>query len=301
MSSPPSARMVLGLIGNPVAHSLSPAMQEAALQASGIPGSYVLFHVDSANLVDALRGIRALGIRGVNVTVPHKSAVMAHLDEIDPAAQAVGAVNTIVSRGGVLQGYNTDVAGVEGMLADAHVTVPGARCVVLGAGGAARAAAYALITNGAQDVVIAARRPERAAELCAQLAEQLGQSALRSADLSQISHAFATADIVLQSTSATLEPATQTRQVDRESSAKTFSDSLPWASLQANRWVIDLVYKPRKTTVLSRAEREGHRTVRRPWHAASPRRGSVQSLHRDACPRRGYARSAACCPDRSRA
>src|SRR5216117_2872865 len=124
------------LIGNPVEHSLSPAIHNAAFQHLGLNFVYVAFTVEDAE--GAMRGIRALtGIRGVSVTIPHKVAVLRYLDEIETTARNIGAVNTIVADRGVLTGYNTDASGALAALRAADVSPDGRRVLLLGSGGAA--------------------------------------------------------------------------------------------------------------------------------------------------------------------
>lgn len=136
---------VLGVIGDPVAHSFSPDMHNAAISALCVDYAYVAFHVLPDRVRDAMRGLRGLNIRGLNVTIPHKLTVMAHMDRISEEALAVGAVNTISFEDGELIGYNTDVYGVLTALREiAGIKSFPAHCVVLGAGGAARAVTYAL-------------------------------------------------------------------------------------------------------------------------------------------------------------
>lgn len=161
---------ILGIFGNPVAHSLSPLMQNAALQAAGFDAVYVPFLVTPAQLGDAVRAIRTLGLLGVNLTIPHKEAACTLVDELDPAAALIGAVNTIVHREGRLIGYNTDGLGLLRTLRDdLHLTLPGRRALILGAGGAARAAAVALARAGAAWVGVANRTHERAVGLVGEL------------------------------------------------------------------------------------------------------------------------------------
>ncbi|MCA9530809.1 MAG: shikimate dehydrogenase (NADP+), partial [Myxococcales bacterium] len=131
--------MVLGIFGWPVEHSRSPAMHNAALAAVGLDATYVPFAVRPDALGRAVEGVRALGIRGVNVTLPHKQAIVPLLDELDEAARAIGAVNTVSHERGRLLGSNTDAPGLVRALEAAGVRAAGARVVVLGAGGAARA------------------------------------------------------------------------------------------------------------------------------------------------------------------
>lgn len=169
-SSPISGRTrVVGIIGDPVAHSRSPAMHNAAFAALGLDFVYVPFAVRAADLGDAVRAVRALGLVGVNVTVPHKEGVLRHLDEISERARAVGAVNTIVNRGGRLCGDNTDVTGFLAALRHAGMRVRGRRAVVVGAGGSARAVVAALCGAGAASVTIANRTRPRAVRLARRL------------------------------------------------------------------------------------------------------------------------------------
>ena len=142
--------IVCCLIGDPVDHSLSPSIHNAAYVALGLNYMYTAFRV--TKLQEALGGIRALGIRGVSVTAPHKTRVMAYLDEIDETAQIIGAVNTIVHTDGILKGYNTDSSCAIAALEE-KIILKGKRIVLLGAGGAARAIAYGLEQKGS-DVLI---------------------------------------------------------------------------------------------------------------------------------------------------
>ena len=138
---------IVGVIGYPIAHSLSPRMHNAAIRAWGINWRYLPFQVAPENLEKAIEGMRGLGIRGLNVTVPHKQAVMRFLDWVSPEASAIGAVNTILNEGKRLSGYNTDVEGILAALQfGARLEKLPEKVVVLGAGGAARGIVYALTT-----------------------------------------------------------------------------------------------------------------------------------------------------------
>ncbi len=245
-------RQVYGILGWPVAHSRSPAMQEAAFRALGIDAVYVPFPVRPERLADAVAGLRALGIAGANVTLPHKEAVIALLDEVEPDARAIGAVNTIVRSGDRLLGANTDAPGLVRALAEAGFEPKGTRAVVLGAGGAARAAVVGLARAGAALVTVAARRLDRAEALAEELAPVSGGTALAAADLARLGEAFAQADLVVQATSATLEGRAE---------AEAFAASLPLDALPAQATVNDLVYEPRETAVLRRARARGLCTV----------------------------------------
>ncbi|HBT83519.1 MAG TPA: shikimate dehydrogenase [Desulfuromonas sp.] len=162
---------VYGILGDPVAHSLSPLMQNAAFAASGIDAVYVPFHVPPSELAAAVAGLRSLAVCGVNLTIPHKEAILPLLDEVDEAARQIGAVNTVVNRTGKLSGYNTDAGGFLASLADdLNISARGRRGLLLGAGGACRAAAVALASEGAAQVVIANRNSARAVALAAKYA-----------------------------------------------------------------------------------------------------------------------------------
>jgi shikimate dehydrogenase len=159
---------VIGIIGDPVSHSLSPRLHNAAFAALGLDYIYVPFPVRAGDVGAAVAGLAALGLRGANVTIPHKGAVMPFLDEVSEDARLAEAVNTIVvEAGGRLQGHNTDVEGVRGALVAAvGDTLPGEPALVLGAGGAARAAALALARLGCTLTVVN-RTPAGAERLAA--------------------------------------------------------------------------------------------------------------------------------------
>jgi len=172
------------LLGDPVAHSLSPALQNAAFAAAGLDAVYVALRVDAAGLPGLLRGLAAAGVFG-NITVPHKEAAAVLLDRGSDAVAATGACNTFWVEGGRLCGDNTDVVGVRAAAEALLGTLRGARALVLGAGGSARAAVWALVQAGAE-VTVRGRRPERAAALAAHfgacgVAVRLASGALRGA------------------------------------------------------------------------------------------------------------------------
>src|SRR3954447_3454506 len=147
---------VLGVIGWPIAQSKSPAMQNAGLRALGLDWSYVKLPVRPDQLTAAIRGAQALGFRGLNVTIPHKEAVLG-LCEPDPLAREVGAVNTVIFESDRVLGFNTDVHGFRMLLAETGVQ-PGGRALILGAGGAAKAVAMGLLTAGHRDIRVMSRR-----------------------------------------------------------------------------------------------------------------------------------------------
>lgn len=237
-----------GVIGFPVAHSRSPAMHEAAFRALGLDAVYLRFEVEPSRLEDALRGVVALGLGGVNVTLPHKARALALVDEASDAARAIGAVNTIVRRGDRLVGDNTDADGLVRSLVEAGFDATGAHVVVLGAGGAARAAVVGLGHAGAAQITVAARRLDQAEALARELAGHAGSAALHAIaiETGPLREAFAETTLLVQATSATLH--------DGPHGAALVA-ALPLDALGRDAVVTDLVYTPRDTALL-RAARE---------------------------------------------
>lgn len=238
---------ILGIFGDPVSHSLSPLMQNHALEAAGIDGVFVPFHVLPEHLGQAVAGIRALDLLGVNVTVPHKEAVCAYLDDIDPVARQIGAVNTIVNRNGRLCGYNTDGLGfLSSLRQDLGLHPKGLRIVLLGAGGACRAALVALCQAGAAQVTLANRTPERAEWLAAEFGQVFGGITIAASSLETdaLRRALAEADLVVNTSAAGLK-------------GEAFP-GFPWAAVPARSAFYDMVYGPGLTPWLTEAQRRGH-------------------------------------------
>ena len=200
---------VLGVIGDPVAHSFSPDMHNAAIAALDVDYCYVAFHVLPDHIAEAIHGMRGLNIRGLNVTIPHKLAVMEHLDRISEEASAVGAVNTISHEDGALVGYNTDVYGILTALREiAGLKTLPAQCVVLGAGGAARAVTYALgMQDAVQRVTLLNRTVARAEALAGDMEKITGKTiAVGPLDAETQRRSFADAGAVVNTTSLGMYP-----------------------------------------------------------------------------------------------
>lgn len=233
-----------GVFGWPVSHTLSPRMHNAAFAALGLDWAYLPLPVPPERVGDAVRGLPALGFAGANVTVPHKQAVLPFVDELTPIARAVGAVNTLIVRpDGSILGHSTDGAGFLADLASHHVSPR--RVLLLGAGGAARAVAFALVERGVR-VMVAARSPAQAESLCSSVAAALPEAAGRLSrhPFPNALPALATeADLIVNATSLGLHE----------------GDALPWhpdATLHAGQVVYDLIYN-RPTPLLARAEAAG--------------------------------------------
>lgn len=245
---------LVGLIGWPVAHSVSPAMHNAAFAALGLNWCYVPLPVAKGQVAAAVRGLAALGFRGANVTVPHKQAVLASIDWLTDQARQVGAANTLLVRrdaGGAasIGGDNTDAQGfVAALRSGGWEPAAGRRAVILGAGGAARAVAYGLLEAGIGQIAILNRSRERADALVADLnAQRRGQAGLRALELSgeTLVESARAADLFVNATPAGMWPAV---------------DDSPWPSgvpVPAHLAVFDLVYNPPETRLLCQAQESG--------------------------------------------
>ncbi|MCY9658522.1 shikimate dehydrogenase [Paenibacillus chondroitinus] len=239
-----SHTILYGVFGDPIRHSRSPIMLNRAFQEADINAVYAAFHVRPDALGDAVRGIRALGYRGINVTIPHKVEVMQYLDEIDEGARIVGAVNTIVNENGKLIGYNTDGIGyVRSLKEETGIDLKGKSVLVLGAGGAARGVAYALAKEGAGCIYIANRTKERALELAETISAFTKTVGL---GLDEIANVVDEVQFVLNTTSAGMHPNTEELPMQVE-------------LLKEHHLVSDLIYNPRITRFLREAEAKGAR------------------------------------------
>jgi shikimate dehydrogenase len=226
---------IYGIMGKPVAHSLSPAMHNAAFQKLELNNVYLAFEV--ADVANAMKGFRALGICGVSVTIPHKQAVIPHLDAIDPVAEKIGAVNTLLLDGPQITGYNTDWMGANQAM-KGPVRLHNSTVLLLGAGGAARAIGFGLKEQGAE--VLLANRTLPTGEA---LAKDLNCPFYPLADLTKV-----TADVLINATSVGMEPNADATPVPR--------------SLLANVPVVmDIVYAPLETRLLSEAKQMGCKAI----------------------------------------
>ena len=250
MAIDPTTKL-LGLIGDPVEHSLSPAMQNFIFKKLNLNYCYLAFRVNAEELKHALEGIRALRIAGVNVTVPHKQSVIRFLDELDHEANILKAVNTIKNTDGKLIGYNTDGIGFRRSLKAQNIKLSGKRAVVLGAGGAARAAVYSLIMLGIGPMIIYNRTLSRAKELADEMRASTGFKAIhgRELDDDQLLEDLQSAQLLVNATSVGMHPDVHSSPIKDVS------------ALHAGLFVYDLIYNPAKTKLLQDAEKQGARIL----------------------------------------
>ncbi len=241
---------ICGLIGDPIEHSVSPAMHNAAFREKGLDFVYLPFRVKKEQLRQAIDGARVLNIVGLNITIPHKVNVIPYLDELDPLAEKIGAVNTIVNSNGSLKGYNTDASGFLKALTGRGIEPRGKKVVILGAGGASKAVSFSLAERGA-DLVILNRELEFdwAVELAGHLSRSFSIE-VRALKLNEpnLKKALVGADILVNTTSVGMSP-------------RGDESPVPKRLLKPGLTVFDIVYNPLKTRLLREAEASGAEVI----------------------------------------
>ena len=235
MLKPDGRTELYGIMGNSVSHSMSPAMHNRAFAEMGLNKVYVPFTVEDVE--EALMGFRAIGVRGVSVTIPHKQAVIPFLDSIDPVAEKIGAVNTLVIEAGKIHGLNTDWLGANRALNE-ECELAGSRVLLLGAGGSARAIGFGLLEAGAS-VMIGRRTPARGKGL----AVELGCPWHPLEEVEQLE-----AEVLVNATSVGMAPASEQMAV-------------PVSVLPQFKVVMDIVYSPLETKLLKSAAEEGCKVI----------------------------------------
>ncbi|HEU4605495.1 MAG TPA: shikimate dehydrogenase [Nitrososphaera sp.] len=226
------------IIGDPIQHSLSPGMQNAAFAAAGLNCTYIAFRVPANELKESVESLRSINVSGFNITVPHKVEAMKYLDELDASAKKAAAVNTVNNIEGIFRGYNTDIDGFIEPLRKRHVDFSGMRVLVLGAGGAARAVVAALAQEGGMaKVMIANRNVQRAGEL-ARIGSNLGLKC-ETLPLDKVQGVSAECDMIVNATTVGLS--NEPSPVDHE-------------HIKKGSIVYDIVYRPIVTDLIENAK-----------------------------------------------
>lgn len=245
---------LLALLGDPVEHSLSPAMQNAAFQAAGLPYVYIAVQAEGSRLGEVVDALRLLGARGANVTAPHKERAAARADWLAREAERSGSVNTLIFEGERILGHNTDgPAFCRAVTEAAHTDLRARRVLLLGAGGAARAVAMALAERGVAGICVVNRTPARAQDLARRVEALAGASAMAQAwpdEPAQWRALFGSHDLVIQATSA---------------GDRCPWDQLPFDTLPQGALLADLAYAPGGTPFLRAASRAGHQVLPGEW------------------------------------
>jgi shikimate dehydrogenase len=231
-----------GVIGDPIAQSMSPDMHNSIFKALGLEATYKAFHVTPERLRSAIEGVRGLGLGGLNVTIPHKISVMNYLDEIDPLASRIGAVNTIVNENGKLIGYNTDGIGFVTSLKEVlqEKSLKTSSILLIGAGGAARAIYFSLLEEGVQQINLANRTVENARTII----DGQPSSISKAMGLLEAERELHTYDIIINTTSIGMYPN---------------QDDIPLSleNINSSTIVSDIIYNPLETKWLQEAKEKG--------------------------------------------
>ncbi len=234
----------LGVIGYPIAHSFSPAMHNAALSAAGLDYAYIAMPVAQEELENAVKGIKALNFRGINVTIPHKQAIMEYLDEINEDAKIIGAVNTVVNDNDRLTGYNTDVIGFIDALKNAGFEPAGKNAVMLGAGGAARAVVWGLIKENIKTLSIGVRNVAKVQPLVEYFKDYISIQLFDWKDPA-FNTALKEADLLINTTPLGMTPNVEAMP------------PVAWDCVSSDTFVYDIIYTPAETLFLKTAKEKG--------------------------------------------
>lgn len=234
-----------GLIGNPVRHTLSPLIHHMLSELCGINFVYVPFEVKELELPDAIRGAYALGLSGLNVTVPYKSRVIPFLKSVDDLAEKIGAVNTLVRIEDGFKGYNTDMPGLYRAMRSDGIELSGKKVMILGAGGAARSVAYLCASKGASEIYLFNRTYEKAAAIAQELNRVSGEKKVVPLEMTQYTQLQGRDYVAIQATSVGLAP---------HSDEVVISDPDFYKKVA---WGYDLIYKPSETRFMKMVKQYG--------------------------------------------
>jgi len=239
---------VCGVIGEPIEHTLSPLMHNAAFETLRLDYVFLAFRVKPAQVESAVNGMRALNIRGLNITMPHKSTIIKHLDRVDLSAQIVNSVNTVLNKENLLFGFNTDGVGALKALKENGVELKGRKVLLLGAGGAARAIAYTMAKEADELAVL--NRTVKQAQALAKLLEKSFNKKISTGSLSptDIQSNLKDSDILINATSVGMKPRAEESPV-------------PLKLLRSNLAVMDIVYNPLETKLAKDSKAAGARVV----------------------------------------
>ena len=239
---------ILCIIGHPISHTMSPLMHNIALNDLNLDYVYVAFDVTPKNLRNALNGIRALNIRGINVTIPHKETVLSYLDSIDPIAQKIRAVNTIKLEDGRIYGKNTDAEGFIRAIEDANIDISEMDVLLLGSGGAAKAVSYALIQKISKLTILNRTKP-KATELANKLKKESEIPIFtKKLEETTINDEIQKVDLVINATPVGMYPSQQ-------------ESILSSNMLHQDLIVFDLIYNPIETKLIKDARKVGCKTI----------------------------------------
>ena len=239
---------VVGVIGHPIEHSMSPPMHNNAFKQLNMDYVYVAFHVLPENIEKLINSCKTLGIQGLNVTIPHKTTVIPFLDEIDSTAEKIGAVNTIRFKDGIAKGFNTDGIGAVKSIQN-YTTLEGKNVLILGAGGASKAIAFTLINENIKSLVIANRSKENACNIIANIRKQCDFEEISYVNIKDAGELIDFVDIIINTTPVGMYP-----NHEVEPPIKT-------DKITEKHVVMDVIYNPLETEFLKQARLNGATTI----------------------------------------
>ena len=239
---------VVGVIGHPIEHSMSPPMHNNAFKELNMDYVYVAFHVLPENIEKLIESCKTLDIKGLNVTIPHKTSVIPFLDEIDPTAKKIGAVNTIQFKNGIAKGFNTDGIGAIKSIQE-YTTLKGKNVLIIGAGGASKAISFTLINENINSLVIANRSKENACNLIENIKMQCDFEEISYVDIKDASELIDDVDIIINTTPIGMYP-----KHEVEPPIKT-------DKINEKHIVMDVIYNPLETALLKEARLNGATTI----------------------------------------
>ena len=239
---------VVGVIGHPIEHSMSPPMHNNAFKELNMDYVYVAFHVLPENIEKLIESCKTLDIKGLNVTIPHKTSVIPFLDEIDPTAKKIGAVNTIQFKNGIAKGFNTDGIGAIKSIQE-YTTLKGKNVLIIGAGGASKAISFTLINENINSLVIANRSKENACNLIENIKMQCDFEEISYIDIIDSSDLIDDVDIIINTTPIGMYP-----KHEVEPPIKT-------DKINEKHIVMDVIYNPLETALLKEARLNGATTI----------------------------------------
>ncbi|MBS4191375.1 shikimate dehydrogenase [Bacillus sp. FJAT-49705] len=236
-------KKLFAVLGDPIAHSMSPAMHNDLFSIYGMDAHYHPFHVKRGSLEEAIKGLKAIGIAGFNITVPHKETIIPLLDEIDPLAKSIGAVNTVVNVNGKLIGYNTDGSGYLKGLIEEFPLINDKNVLIIGAGGAARAIYFTMAEAGVRRVDICNRTVSKAEVIVEECPYAANSNVY---GMNEAENILGEYDLIIQTTPKGMEP-------------ETFELPLSLHNLNQDAFVSDIIYNPLETKFLGEAKKKGAR------------------------------------------
>jgi shikimate dehydrogenase len=235
---------VVGVIGNPIEHSMSPPMHNNAFKELNMDYVYVAFPVLPENIGELIRAAKTLNIVGLNVTIPHKTTIIPYLDEIDETAQKIGAVNTIRFKNGIAKGYNTDGLGAIRSIQE-HISLKDKKVLIIGAGGAAKAISFSLINEQIEALIIANRTEENAYKLIENLKEQSNFNKIAYSTVEDASEKIKDVDLIINTTPIGMFPNCNVKP------------PIKTENITDRHVVMDIIYNPLETQLLKQAKQKG--------------------------------------------